>query len=151
MYSQQGQGERAKPCSQCQQHGVQTLIQWRPNPDKVGQINQKTGRVFMKPWDVNANDWHQCQFYNPPTTTQTTTVQSLRPPFTPNDRTGESILKELQTLVKQNEQILEYLEVMAADKIKTGIKPAAEISQREPLPQPEYQNNTAYEEEPPKW
>jgi len=150
MYSQQ---EKAKPCTQCAQNNVQTLIMWRPNPEKAGMINQKTGRAYMRPWDVNKNDWHSCPYYNPPSGTTTTTT--TKPPFTPNDKTGENILQELKNIGKQQDLIIEYLQVLAEKSIKQGITPADRINidgrTNIPPEHRDYQNNTAYQESEPEW
>jgi hypothetical protein len=146
-YKMYSQTERAKPCSQCNANGVQTLIQWRENPEKKGMINQKTGRAYMKPWDVNKNDWHVCQFYNPPqpgTSTNYGVNATTKPPFTPNDKTGENILKRLDDIVKQNEQMIMFLQVIAEKSIKQGITPAGDLM---PPEHKDYQNNTGYAED----
>jgi hypothetical protein len=145
------QQEKVQPCKQCAANKVTTLIQWRLNPDKVGQINPNTGRQYMKPWEVNKNDWHRCQFYSQQTNQmvdraiqQGTTL--AKPQFTPNNQAIENMEKYLAEIAMSTSKMADYLEVLVEDKIKTNgtMKPASasDISDHE-----HYQNNTGYSEE----
>ena len=144
MYSQQNQ---TKLCPDCQRNGVETLIVWRENPEKPG-FKPGTNKRFMMPVEVNSQQRHMCPYFTPQARAQTTMTNvpqqtTTAPPyrgFTPNNNTAEEILTELKSINKNQGQIVEYLEVLAADKIKSGgLKKASEIETES-----ERQNNTSY-------
>lgn len=147
MYSQQNQ---TKLCPDCQRNGVETLIVWRENPEKPG-FKPGTNKRFMMPVEVNTQTRHMCPYFQArpqPQQTMTSTApssstsQTVYKGFTQNNSTAEDILKELQAINKNQGQIVEYLEVLAADKIKTGgIKKADQIERER---ERQRQNNTAY-------
>ena len=62
-------------CKLCKENGVNTRVEWRPNPNKPGK---------NKPFDVDKQEWHKCPFYVSPTTT------------TSNNETAKQILNQYQ-------------------------------------------------------
>jgi hypothetical protein len=43
-------------CKSCQQNGVNTRVEWMPNPDKPGKKKQ---------FDIDKNEWHICPYWKP--------------------------------------------------------------------------------------
>jgi hypothetical protein len=69
-------------CKTCQQNGVNTRVEWRPNPDKPGK---------NKPFDIDKNEWHSpCPFWKP---TNKTLAQGYTP-ATKSPSTQQGLVEE---------------------------------------------------------
>jgi len=69
-------------CSSCKSNGIQTRVEWRPNPDKPGK---------NKPFDVDKQEWHVCPYYKPKQEFAKTLEPLEQKPIIANDKLSEKL------------------------------------------------------------
>jgi len=71
-------------CSSCKSNGIQTRVEWRPNPDKPGK---------NKPFDVDKQEWHVCPYYKPKQEFAKTLEPLEQKPIVGNDKVLTELLE----------------------------------------------------------
>jgi len=97
-------------CSSCKSNGVQTRVEWRPNPDKPGK---------NKPFDVDKQEWHVCPYYKPKQEFAKTLEPLEQKPIVGNDKVLTELLEikaDVRAIKEAVSNIIVFKELLEAEK-----------------------------------